>query len=399
MKKDFKATVMKNFTFNSKTLFFIFVVFAMLLSFPSCFDMYSDIKENSNINYKIAILESTPMETRLLIPDSNKIYSKNLSFNPIYFGSSTFQFSLFGKFTKNSYLNIVVLRITMPGYYYPELWTCDKNFNFIKTDLTYIDSSGLSDAIADDFDNNGMADIAIVTGAGYINRCFLNIASPENFSSITFGTYAPSVCIASADFDNDGYRDIFAGTISSGVDSSALWKNDIHSSGTFQKTYSIYTPNLKDCKAADFDNDGRSDIVLVYNGGPIQVLFNSGNFSFNYNWLSSLSYNATKVAVADLNGDNLPDICLITSIGTIIAFNNGNRTFTVKELAIPETADDVALADFDGDGDIDLFLPSLTAGTFNIYKNDSQGNFSFSQSVTSISGGPYNNISVGAYSN
>ena len=70
--------------------------------------------------------------------------------------------------------------------------------------------------------------------------------------------------------------------------------------------------------------------------------------------------------MADLNGDNLPDICLITSIGTIIAFNNGNRTFTVKELAIPETADDVALADFDGDVEIDLFLPSLTAGNFNI---------------------------------
>ncbi|HON16062.1 MAG TPA: VCBS repeat-containing protein [Spirochaetota bacterium] len=387
---------MKNFTFNSKTLFFIFVVFAMLLSFPSCFDMYSDIKENSNINYKIAILESTPMETRLLIPDSNKIYSKNLSFNPIYSGSSTFQFSLFGKFTKNSYLNIVVLRIIMPGYYYPELWTCDKNFNFIKTDLTYIDSSGLSDAIADDFDNNGMADIAIVTGSGYINRCFLNIASPENFSSITFGTYAPSVCIASADFDNDGYRDIFAGTISSGVDSSALWKNDIHSSGTFQKTYSIYTPNLKDCKAADFDNDGRSDIVLVYNGGPIQVLFNSGNFSFNYNWLSSLSYDATKVAVADLNGDNLLDLYLATGTTTsIIAFNNGDRTFTIKEHLTTAGSLNVALADFDGDGDIDLFLAS--AVNLSIYKNDSNGNFALSQVVSSISGGPHLNLLAGAY--
>ena len=397
MKKDFKATVMKNFTFNSKTLFFIFVAFAMLLSFPSCFDMYSDIKENSNINYKIAILESTPMETRLLIPDSNKIYSKNLSFNPIYSGSSTFQFSLFGKFTKNSYLNIVVLRIIMPGYYYPELWTCDKNFNFIKTDLTYIDSSGLSDAIADDFDNNGMADIAIVTGGGYINRCFLNIASPENFSSITFGTYAPSVCIASADFDNDGYRDIFAGTISSGVDSSALWKNDIPTSGTFQKVYSIYTPTLTDCQTADFDGDGLPDLALASDEAPIVVLFNTGNSSFNYNWTSSSSYsNVQKVAVADLNGDNLLDLYLATGTTTsIIAFNNGDRTFTIKEHLTTAGSLNVALADFDGDGDIDLFLAS--AVNLSIYKNDSNGNFALSQVVSSISGGPHLNLLAGAY--
>ncbi|HOK92259.1 MAG TPA: VCBS repeat-containing protein [Spirochaetota bacterium] len=100
--------------------------------------------------------------------------------------------------------------------------------------------------------------------------------------------------------------------------------------------------------------------------------------------------------MADLNGDNLLDLYLATGTTTsIIAFNNGDRTFTIKEHLTTAGSLNVALADFDGDGDIDLFLAS--AVNLSIYKNDSNGNFALSQVVSSISGGPHLNLLAGAY--
>ncbi|HXT11777.1 MAG TPA: Ig-like domain-containing protein [Candidatus Angelobacter sp.] len=107
----------------------------------------------------------------------------------------------------------------------------------------------------------------------------------------------------------------------------------------------------------------------------------SGNFTNGL--VGTADAYHTKVAVGDLNGDGLPDA--ITVNGGIIGdnarvyLNQGNGTFLEQTMG---TAGDfgryqqVALADFDGNGSLDAFL----VGSFvEFWRNDGAGNFSINR--------------------
>ncbi len=87
------------------------------------------------------------------------------------------------------------------------------------------------------------------------------------------------------------------------------------------------------------------------------------------------------VAIADFNGDSRPDIYLVSyDTGNSLFLNDGNGRFTdvAENAGVFEGSRydrGVAAADYDNDGDVDLYIASGAASPHLLYRNNGDGNF------------------------
>ena len=127
----------------------------------------------------------------------------------------------------------------------------------------------------------------------------------------------------------------------------------------------------------DVDGDGACDIFLCGLGGTSALYRNRGQFKFeNFSrqaGLERLGLDATGAALADLDGDKDLDL-IINSVagGTALLWNDGRGHFSPKSaptLNLPKGGMSLALADIDGDGDLDLYLCNYRTSTLRDHPN------------------------------
>jgi enediyne biosynthesis protein E4 len=122
---------------------------------------------------------------------------------------------------------------------------------------------------------------------------------------------------------------------------------------------------------ADINNDGLSDIYFSSSLGDNKLYLNKGNLVFE-DITQKANVNGgdgfkTGVTFVDINNDGLMDIYVCKSAAAdvnarrnLLYVNNGNLTFTerAKEYGIDDASysTQAYFADFDKDGDVDLFL-------------------------------------------
>jgi hypothetical protein len=132
----------------------------------------------------------------------------------------------------------------------------------------------------------------------------------------------------------------------------------------------LYYYNGGGVAAGDIDNDGLPDLFFTSNLGPDRLYLNKGNYKFEditeragvagpAGWTSG-------VTMADVTGDGRLDIYVsgvdyLTMHGrNVLYVNNGDRTFTdrTKEFGLEHVgySTQAAFFDYDGDGDLDMYL-------------------------------------------
>jgi len=279
-----------------------------------------------------------------------------------------------------------------------------------------------------DYNNDGKPDIFFVNGASvpglvktgpefhnalYRNNgdgTFTDVTRQAGLSGIGY-----SMGVAVADFDNDGWEDLFV----AGVNRNILYRN--RGDGTFEDLTAKagIKSNMWSIAAGwfDYDNDGLLDLFVVnyvkwdpgkerfcgdpdrnirtychpqfYEGLPDTLYHNNGDGTFtDVSESSGIAAHIGKgmgVAFADYDHDGRPDVFVANdTVPNFLFHNEGGGKFREVALEAGVALNDNGKAissmgadfrDYDNDGREDLFVTALAGETFPLFRNLGRGGF------------------------
>jgi hypothetical protein len=261
------------------------------------------------------------------------------------------------------------------------------------------DSGGVntsSVAIAD-VNGDGKPDLLVANQCANVNSC----NSGDGVLAVLFGNgdgtfQTPGIydsggaganSVAVADVNGDGNLDLVVANQcgypcpNQGLVGVLFGNGD----GTFQaaRTYDSGGIYAFSVAVADVNGDGKLDLVVANycpafgtcaNGGAVGVLLGNGDGTFRPAATYGSGGESTGVAVADVNGDGIPDLVLSnlcsdcgTSLdGTVgVLVGNGDGTFqpVVTYDSGASLGNSIAVADVNGDGKPDLLVADSCVGS------------------------------------
>lgn len=233
----------------------------------------------------------------------------------------------------------------------------------------------------------------------------LDILNPKsNYAGVSIPTP-----LSAADYDSDGDVDLLIGVYNStsGNYEHFLLNNDWGKFSDVTREAGLRHDGINiDFKFADFDNDGFLDLFVINEEGNV-LYRNAGENKFN-DITSKAGINeddgGNKALFFDYDHDGDLDLFIARDGENLLYRNNADGTFV--ELASEArlaggntTTTDAHFGDFDDDGDIDLFVTNSDASN-KLYSNQRQGIFkdiTNESGLTSDEGG--NSVTVGDYNN
>ncbi len=267
--------------------------------------------------------------------------------------------------------------------------------NFIYS-LNSLQIGGSNFAVAD-LNGDGIPDIASGTSPGLFPGLRFDAGVTAwlgdghgNFTAATtldLGNMHMSVLEVS-DFNEDGIPDLLVGDgdPQAGTQTVAILLGT--GTGTFTMAGSTPTGGQFGSVAiADFNGDGIPDVAVANTtANLITILLGKGDGTLTASPAAPSSTNSTTIATGDFNGDGVPDLVGInyhSSTATIL-LGNGDGTFTQKAPgpATGSSPTSIAVGDFNGDGKIDLAITgigigaeSLQTGTLTLLLSNGDGTF------------------------
>jgi hypothetical protein len=296
-----------------------------------------------------------------------------------------------------------------------------------------------------DYDNDGRMDLFFTNGAAlkdpmgkddlpdktqpkYWNRLYQQ--KPDGtFTDVTeragLKGNGYSMGVAAADYDNDGFVDLFV----TGYKSDRLYHNN--GDGTFRDV-SLRLPYVRPGWSTsagwfDYDRDGRLDLFVarymdwdfesgsMFCGGPTTVLrayCHPDNFKGatsilfhqradgSFDDVSRISGMADQpgkglgVAFADFDNDGWTDVFVANdSVGQSLYRNKGDGTFediaVISGAAYDEDGKTFAgmgidCADYDNDGHVDVFITTLSNEKYALYRNNGDLSFTYATNTSAV---------------
>ncbi len=236
------------------------------------------------------------------------------------------------------------------------------------------------------------------------NISYLYLALTPLFINAQFGpeqiitTENPSTwSLFLTDLDGDNKLDLLA---TEEVDSKVIWYKNLDGLGTFG-AQNIITLNLEYTRyvtAADIDGDGDMDVLATSGSSDLVVWYENTDGLGTFGYQQIISDNLLlplMVRAADIDGDGDLDVIIPSKADNKITWlenTDGQGTFGPQQIISNTTqiAAAVFLADMDGDGDMDVVSDRSINGFPCWYENlDGLGNFGPQQEITQNTTGSF----------
>lgn len=233
--------------------------------------------------------------------------------------------------------------------------------------------------VAADFDGDGFLDLA----AG--NHREGNVSIIFNDGSGAFGSHTilpigsgAVMGILAGDLDADGDMDLAVNTNLSVFERTNILLNNGDGSFAPNVSYSVSGEPWGDPAFGDIDADGAPDVVCAI---PYEdlfcVLWGNGDGTFQASGYAVTGIPAA-VAVADFNGDGELDVVTANagSDEISVSFHDYGHVFTNHfEYQVGEQPNDICAIDFNGDGHLDLATANKTSNDVSVLFNNGDGTF------------------------
>jgi enediyne biosynthesis protein E4 len=277
-----------------------------------------------------------------------------------------------------------------------------------------------------DYNNDGWLDVFLVNGGSFKDPgraararhgLFQNIGDgtfKDTTQSSGIGVFGFGMGGCAADFDNDGWTDLYL----TGATENRLYRNN--SKGTFTDVTRVAAVGggmwSASCAFGDIDNDGDADLYVtryvdftIKNNKICAIVERQGAYCHPnvYSALSDLLYrnngdgtftdisrdsgigvpagNGLGVVIGDQDDDGWADIYVANdSTPNFLFHNKGAGVFEEVGLRAgvavgaggkPLAGMGTDLGDIDGDGLLDIFVTNLSQQTHNLYRNLGKGLF------------------------
>ena len=235
------------------------------------------------------------------------------------------------------------------------------------------------------------------------------------------GTNTYGMGVATGDFDNDGFTDIYV----TGYPRNILYHNN--GDGTFTDVTARAGVEGGGWSASagffDYDNDGRLDLFVTRylewdiahnvlcgssfrmycrpdSFGPVSSLLyhNNGDGTFTdvsqKSGIAAVKGKSLGVAFNDYDGDGRPDIFVANDrVEQFLWHNNGDGTFANRAMEAGVALSDdgkaysgmgVDFSDYDNDGRPDILVTNLATEIYALYHNDGEGLFDYASLPTGL---------------
>ncbi|HCT29714.1 MAG TPA: hypothetical protein DIW31_03030 [Bacteroidales bacterium] len=297
-----------------------------------------------------------------------------------------------------------------------------------KSQFTDLNNDGYLDIVS----NNN---IAINQGDNtFLTKSVSEIGIPV-LSNADYYYVEPSKIIGSADFNNDGYKDLLVTVTDTVHIGCCFWQRYYtklginNHDGTFSTEGILISQSVDSLLSTgwgsyanatgDIDNDGDIDLLLSFDSN-ILVLNNKGDGAFNIS--DTLQCSSKVVKLGDLNNDGYLDLFVNNLTGpadinrpdnTTVFFNDKKGNF-IPQYTLEINGNSAELADYDNDGFTDLLISytymneSVTnssvmnmpweKGRTSIFHNDGQGNL-VKQEQINMAGGANSALACGDIDN
>lgn len=236
---------------------------------------------------------------------------------------------------------------------------------------------------SDDFNGDGVPDLVIANEGGNILSVLLGNGNGTFIARTDYTVGTDPDWVSAADFNSDGKLDLAVVNYASSGGSLLLGNGD----GTFQAPLFFCTQvsgepycshNPASFAVGDYNHDGKLDLVVANEGGPVSVVLGNGNGTFQpfMDYLPGI--NPVSVASGDLDGDGNLDLAVTYANSSVVSIllGNGDGTFrTHVDYATSGAGGWVIIKDFNGDGRLDLAVSNSYSSTISILLGNGDGTF------------------------